>query len=275
MQLRNFFAVRALFVTPLFFTLALGGAPALATGLAGEDGTAAPALAATSRATVSPLVELYTSEGCSSCPAADDWLRQLGASLAQNFHAVPLAFHVDYWNRLGWTDPYSKPAFSARQREVAARVQQRAIYTPQFTVDGRDARGGANIIRAIRTANARPAQAHIKLHIRRAANGIAVRIEVDSAHDSAQAYLALYESGITRQIGGGENRGKTLRHDFVVRHFSRPFAIRRGANRDDRALNLPADWQRANLGVAVLVLDRASGATVQTLNASLAPLFAI
>ena len=268
MRLRKFF-------TPIFFALALCSA-----ALASAGETTTSTLSATSRATVSPLIELYTSEGCSSCPSADAWLRQLGASLGQDFHAVPLAFHVDYWNNLGWPDPYSKPAFTARQREVAANNRIRTIYTPQFTADGRDARGGANIIRVIREANARPAQATIALHIDRDTNGdtdnIVARIAVENhAHDhSAQAYFAIYESGITRQIGRGENRGKTLRHDFVVRHFSAPIAIHRGSNQADLTLELPADWQRANLGMAVLVLDRDSGQTVQSLNTSLSSLFA-
>ena len=260
--------------TPIFFALILS-----TTALASAEETAT--LSATSHATVSPLIELYTSEGCSSCPPADAWLRQLGASLGRDFHAVPLAFHVDYWNSLGWPDPYSQKAFTARQREVAANNRMRTIYTPQFAVDGRDTHGGANITRAIREANARPAQATIALHIRHDTNGdtgnLMARIEVESrAHgSSAQAYFVIYESGITRQIGRGENRGKTLRHDFVVRHFSSPVAIHRGTNHADITLDLPADWQRANLGMAVLVLDRDSGQTVQSLNTSLSSLFAI
>ena len=223
-----------------------------------------------------PVVELYTSEGCSSCPPADRWLRQLGRSLDGDFRAVPLAFHVDYWNYLGWIDPYSKPAYTKRQREAPAN-HRRGIYTPQFLVDGRKARGAAAIIRAIRNANGQRAEATIVARVaRRGADAIAARISVDnrSSGEYIQAHLAVHESGLVRQIGAGENRGKTLLHDFVVRHWSEPIAIRRGANDAEVVLKIPEDWARLNLGLAVVVLDRATGETLQSVNTSLAPLFA-
>lgn len=226
-----------------------------------------------------PVVELYTSEGCSSCPPADRWLRQLGRSLDGDFSAVPLAFHVDYWNYLGWIDPYSKPAYTKRQREAPAN-HRRGIYTPQFLVDGRKARGAAAIIRAIRNANGQRAEATIVAHVSRRgdnadADTITARISVDnrSSGEYIQAHLAIHESGLVRQIGAGENRGKTLLHDFVVRHWSEPIAIRRGANDAEVVLKIPEDWARLNLGLAVVVLNRATGETVQSVNTSLAPLF--
>ncbi len=227
-----------------------------------------------------PVVELYTSEGCSSCPPADNWLRQLGRSLDGDFSAVPLAFHVDYWNYLGWIDPYSKPAYTKRQREAPAN-HRRGIYTPQFLVDGRKARGAAAIIRAIRNANGQRAEATIAAHVSRRgdnadADTIAAHISVEnrSPGEYIQAHLAIHESGLVRQIGAGENRGKTLLHDFVVRHWSEPIAIRRGVNEAEIAVKIPEDWARANLALAVVVLDSATGETVQSVNTSLAPLFA-
>ncbi len=224
-----------------------------------------------------PVVELYTSEGCSSCPRADNWLRKLGQTLDRDFSAVLLAFHVDYWNYLGWTDPYSKPAFTARQREAAANNRQRNIYTPEFMVDGREARGGTNIIRSIQTANLQKAEATIVLSVtRHGANAIRARIDVDNgAHDGGayRAHLAIYESGITRQIGGGENHGRTLKHDFVVRHWSAPIAIRRGANQAGVDVDIPADWNKPNLGLAVVVQKRDTFETLQAVNTSLAALF--
>ena len=223
-----------------------------------------------------PVVELYTSEGCSSCPSADDWLRQLGESLDQDFNAVPLAFHVDYWNYLGWTDPYSKPSFTERQREVAANNRQRSLYTPEFLVDGQEARRGGGIIQSIYHANSQKAKVTIVVNaVSHDLNQISTRIEVDNQSElgNADAYIAVYENGITRKIGGGENHGKTLKHDFVVRHWSAPIAIRRGANNAAVDLEIPADWKRPNLGLAVLVLDRDSGETLQAVNGSLAALF--
>lgn len=225
-----------------------------------------------------PVVELYTSEGCSSCPPADDWLRQLGASLNRDFSAVPLAFHVDYWNYLGWPDPYSRPAFTARQRQAAANNRRRTIYTPAFLVDGRETRGGAAVVRSIESANAQKAQARVAVRVVRRDDGAGIRalIEVDNNAPGASVYaahVAVYENGITRRIGAGENRGRTLKHDFVVRHWSAPIFIRRGVNRSEVDVDIPADWNRPNLGLAVVVQNRRTFRTLQAVNTSLAALF--
>jgi len=225
-----------------------------------------------------PVVELYTSEGCSSCPPADDWLRKLGASLADDFSAVLLAFHVDYWNYLGWPDPYSQPAFTDRQRQAAANNRRRTIYTPAFLVDGREARGGAAVVRSIESANAQKAQARIAVRVVRRDDGGGIRahIEVDNAAPGVShyhAHLAVYENGITRRIGAGENRGRTLRHDFVVRHWSAPIIIRRGVNRAEVDVDIPGDWNASHLGLAVVVQNRRTFRTLQSVSASLAELF--
>lgn len=252
-----------------------------------EQSVAGRQISLVSGAFKTPVIELYTSEGCSSCPPADNWLRQLGQSLDENFNAVPLAFHVDYWNYLGWTDAYSKPAFTTRQRQVPANRRRGGIYTPEFVVDGREARGGDAALRLIRNANSQPATATIRVQVlNRTPNEntnentdtdhIEARIEVENhaATDDAHAYLAIFESGITREIGGGENHGKTLKHDFVVRYWSQPIIIRRGANQAGIEVKIPADWNRPNLGLAVVVLDSNSGETMQAVRTSLALLFA-
>ena len=89
----------------------------------------------------------------------------------------------------------------------------------------------------------------------------------------AHAHVVIYESGITREIGAGENRGKTLKHDFVVRHLSAPIALRHGANHAVREVGIPAHWNKRNLGLAVIVLDPGTGQTVQAVNESLGALF--
>jgi hypothetical protein len=223
-----------------------------------------------------PVVELYTSEGCSSCPRADSWLRQLGESLDQDFRAVPLAFHVDYWNYLGWVDPFSKPAFTERQRDVAGNNRQRNIYTPEFLVDGREARGGSGIIEAIQQANSQKAEVTIELSIMRSGlNRIEASLDVNnrSSLGNTHAYVAIFESGISREIGAGENHGKVLRHDFVVRHWSEPITIHRGDNSTRVDLEIPPDWSRSNLGLAVVVLDRDRGGTLQAVSMPLVSLF--
>lgn len=262
---------KALLLATLMTALASGGSWAGTAVL--EDGQ----LFVTSGEFKTPVVELYTSEGCSSCPPADNWLRRFGQSLTADFDAVPLAFHVDYWNYLGWTDPYSKPSYTKRQQQVPANLRRGGrVYTPEFLVDGREVRGDGNIFHSIKKAHTQKANATIGVQLANHGDRLTARITVDnhSESDHARAYLAIYESGIVRQIGGGENHGKTLKHDFVVRHWSRPIIIRQGANQADAEVELPADWRRPNLGLAVVVVDRDSGETVQAVRASLAALFA-
>jgi len=97
-----------------------------------------PPCAAASGASRASLLELYTSEGCSSCPPADRWLSGLRGRDDLLGRLVPLAFHVDYWNDLGWEDRFAKPEYSARQGSISRRNRSRSVYTPQFVLDGRD-----------------------------------------------------------------------------------------------------------------------------------------
>ena len=266
-----------------------------------QDDVAVDSLQLTSGESQTALVELYTSEGCSSCPPADRWFSQLGQTMSQHTlqhtlqqtdaRAVLLAFHVDYWNYLGWVDPFARAAYSRRQRQAAAEKRVRGVYTPAFMVDGVGARGGEGVLRAIARANQTPANADIRAEIARhnfdanddANDGdnddahndlIAATIRITDRRESKRgallAHLAVYENNIIRNIGGGENHGRTLRHDYVVRHFSRPLPIGRAANLQ---VALEDDWQRNHLGVAVIVVDASTSETVQAVDASLRPLF--
>jgi hypothetical protein len=221
-----------------------------------------------------PVVELYTSEGCSSCPQADQWVSKLGDALSGEFHAVPLAFHVDYWNYLGWEDPFSRPEFTERQRDLAAINKQRGIYTPQFAVSGRETRGTSAVVQAIQSANAEIAAVTIKMDLNASENGqVSAAFNIENTADGAELYIAVYENDISRPIGSGENSGKTLHHDFVVRHWVRAAALPTGLYQGDHALKLEQDWQLQNLGLAAVVIDRPSGKTLQAVSISLAELF--
>lgn len=221
-----------------------------------------------------PVVELYTSEGCSSCPPADAWVSKLGDALSDEFHAVPLAFHVDYWNYLGWEDPFSRAAFTTRQRELAANNRQRSIYTPEFAVSGRETRGTTAVVRAIRDANAELAEVKIEMDLMTVGeNAVAASVKINTRGDGAALYLAVYENNIDREIGGGENRGRTLHYDFVVRHWERAALLPAGAYQGSHSLNLGKDWQRQNLGLAAVVIERDSGETLQAVSTPLEKLF--
>lgn len=173
-----------------------------------------------------PLVELYTSEGCSSCPPADRWLSSRFAVGEANY----LAFHVDYWDSLGWPDPFASAAFSARQRLRVAAAGERTVYTPQVMV-GDVTRAGWNRETAwsetLRQAR-RPAAAAISvrlIHGRagwRAALGAA---SIEGVTPGAKLWLARHVDARTTKVRAGENRGSTLRHDRVVRELFGPWPL--------------------------------------------------
>ncbi len=222
-----------------------------------------------------PVVELYTSEGCSSCPPADAWIGRLGETLGEELRAVPLAFHVDYWNYLGWDDPFSSPEYTQRQRFLGALNAQSSIYTPEFLVSGRETRGTRAVVGAIREANAQPAVVTIRAVVTRDADEV-ITAEVDIDGDTAGAalYFAVFENGITREIGAGENHGRTLNHDFVVRDF-REVALPDPGNQAIRvSIPVEDDWNRSDLGLAVMVMDRRDSHTRQALSTPLESLFA-
>lgn len=164
------------------------------------------------------LLELYTSEGCSSCPPADQWLSQLKSSPQLWKQLVPVAFHVDYWNYLGWNDPYSKPAFSKRQRHYAENRYAKTVYTPGFFSNGREWRTWfRNRGKPDTDTNklAGPLRATIDQQ-----NLTATYTPAESMRARLDAPLLLNIAALgidlATDVESGENDGKTLRHDFVV-----------------------------------------------------------
>lgn len=216
------------------------------------------------------LVELYTSEGCSSCPPADRWL----ASLDSRYPAgkiVPLALHVDYWDYIGWKDPYAKREFSLRQRKLSQLQRMALVYTPQVLLQGRDFRrwGGKAFDEALANINARPARAKLKLAVTGADPG-ALHVEalaelLQGSAEAADLYLAAYRSGLQSQVKAGENRGRLLTHDYVVLEWQGPFALAGKTLSERRKVPLLPGATPANSGVAAFVQDRRSGEVLQAL----------
>jgi len=213
------------------------------------------------------LLELYTSEGCSSCPPADRWLSGLRARDGSGERLVPLAFHVDYWNQLGWEDRYSKPAYSARQRWIAGVNRARTLYTPQFVLDGRDSRPMRTGIPEPR--NNQEAAAELRLDLSPAARGrlqVSGEARLRSRTEHAQVFLALYENNLTSRIAAGENAGSLLRHDFVVRELIGPIRLpASGALPLQHEFALGPDWKNGDLGVSAFVQDANTGEVYQAL----------
>jgi len=219
------------------------------------------------------LVELYTSEGCSSCPPADRWLSGLGPKGYAPDRVVPLSLHVDYWDYIGWKDPYAKREFSQRQRKLSQLQRMALVYTPQVLLQGRDFRGwGSSAFdAAVAKINAQSAAARIGLEIRSLTARV-MQVEanaelMDPAHkDAAALYLAAYENRLVSKVAAGENRGHTLAHDYVVLEWQGPFGFG-AANRiaERRELPLLPKAVAANSGVAAFVQNRRTAEVLQAL----------
>ena len=210
------------------------------------------------------LLELYTSEGCDSCPPADRWVSRLPAKGLTPERVVVLAFHVDYWDRLGWTDRFGQARFTQRQRELNDRNRARVVYTPQLVLNGKDYRrsGDEEFARRLADLNRERPRASIRLALEPAADRVKVGGTWSSTEAAeAGAWLALYENRLSSEIKAGENRGKRLDHDFVVRDLAGPFP--KGAIAHSFALD--KRWDRANIGVASFVQDPKSGDVLQAI----------
>ena len=213
-------------------------------------------------------MELYTSEGCSSCPPADGWL----TSLAQRYTArqvVPLALHVDYWDYIGWKDPFAKREFSQRQRRLSQLQRAALVYTPQVLLQGADfPRWGSSAFGdEVASINAQPSRASLELEItqvRPAAFVLRASAAVSGGTNAADAalYVATYENRLESRIMAGENRGRVLHHDRVVLEWRGPYGL--GTREVELAL-LPKA-QSADSGVVAFVQNRHTGEVLQALS---------
>ena len=203
------------------------------------------------------IVELFTSEGCSSCPPADAELARLVREQPiADVEVIPLSLHVDYWNNIGWKDPFSSAAFSARQRDYGQAFRLHSVYTPQMVVDGRTefvGSDGSRAAEAIRRAAADP-KAKVSVAV---ANG-AAKIRVDGASaKSADVMLAITEDGLSSNVRAGENAGRRLPHVAVVRTLRRVGGVdAKGAYEGSSPLSLGKDWKRDELSAVVFVQER-------------------
>ncbi|MCJ0763296.1 DUF1223 domain-containing protein [Variovorax terrae] len=215
--------------------------------------------AAQSGAALAPVIELYTSEGCSSCPPADRWLSSLKAQAAQE-QAVVEAFHVGYWDSLGWVDRFATPAFTTRQRQVAAANGLRSIYTPQVVRNGRDGRYGEPAAQAL--AAGEPARAAISL---RGTGEEAFEAMVTPLDASApwSAYWTVTEHGHSSRVKAGENAGEFLQHDFVVRQYVPAGDYRGPARLTLRTLAADAQHPRR---INLVVFEPRTGRPLQALS---------
>ena len=206
------------------------------------------------------VVELFTSEGCSSCPPAEAWLSRLKDSPGLWKDFVPVAFHVEYWDHLGWRDPWASKRFSERQRDYAQAWNSDTIYTPEVVLNGREWRGWAG---------------HVNVP---GPNGIGGALAVNSTNASRwtivftpslasgnyELHAALLASGLNSHVKAGENRGRRLEHDFVVVSFVEKLMKRQdGELRDEFVLKPESPTEGSRLALAAWVTRAGSPIPLQ------------
>ena len=221
-------------------------------------------LAATSLSAQQPIVvELFTSEGCSSCPPADALLsslsRQRGA--VQGVELILLGEHVEYWNELGWRDRFSAPAFTQRQYDYVRELHLATAYTPQIVIDGHLQTAGGNapaVRQLIATAARTPKPATVALSL---VSSEKLRVTVTNAGPAKlQVLLAVTENNLSTTVHAGENGGRVLQHSAVVRELHSLGSTANGSFDKTVALPHKPDWKQEDLRFVVLVQDASSGA---------------
>jgi hypothetical protein len=197
------------------------------------------------------LVELFTSHGCSSCPPADQLLSYMKNDPPLRGRVILLAYHVDYWDRLGWKDPFSSKTATARQGEYVRAFQLESSYTPQVVVDGAKYMVGSDsgaVYRAVAEESGRKPEAKVRVSVK---NNVA---EI-TGEGRGDLQLAIYEDGITTQITRGENAGRTITNDAIVRQFTRLGSIDGKPFTKHIPLTLDPSWNQSKSGVVAFLQD--------------------
>lgn len=206
------------------------------------------------------VVELYTSEGCDSCPPAERWM----STLLKHPDLVGLEFHVDYWDSSDWRDPFSDHAYTARQQALAKRGNHGKVYTPQVWLDGRV---WSNWPKGSPPAPVDASPPALRLRVE-PGDPLQVRLDAGSGPEAGdlRAHVVLTENGLSEHVSGGENRGKTLAHDEVVRALAGPLPLPHA----EIALKIPPQVDAGRTTLVAFVQDERDGSIVQAVRLPLA-----
>lgn len=199
------------------------------------------------------LVELYTSQGCSSCPPADKWLANLENSGISSKQVIPLALHVDYWDYIGWKDQFAQKTFNERQYQYRKTNRSSSVYTPQIMFNGEDIRG---VSLGVRLGQLSGKNAVVEFDLKASTiknDQMEVQVDfkrIDKAAKNSRLILVLAENNLVGNIKAGENTGKTLKHHHVVRVWKNL-----GQLKESMIMNitLRKDWSRNNLELVAFV----------------------
>ncbi len=218
------------------------------------------------------VVELFTSEGCSSCPPADALLSSLARQRAAvaGVELILLGEHVEYWNGPGWRDRFSAPTFTQRQYDYVRQLHLATAYTPQIVVDGHLQTSGGNagaIQKLIASAASTPKPAIVELSL---VSPEKLRVTVTNTGTAKlQVLLAVTEDNLSSTVQGGENGGRVLKHDAVVRELHSVGSTANGSFDKTVALPHKPDWKPEDLRIVVLVQDANSGVILGAASRSL------
>lgn len=207
------------------------------------------------------LVELFTSEGCSSCPPADRVLTQLEKEQPNpNAEIITLALHVDYWDRIGWKDPFSSPLYSQRQAVYGQALKLDSNYTPQMVVDGQTEFVGSNMERANKAITENAKNTKAKVELTNSANTLKVNISDIPTHENSSIFLAIAEDDLSSDVTRGENSGKKLSHTSVVRELKSIGLVTAQQNNfsNETAFQIQPDWKKENVKLVVFVQENGS-----------------
>jgi len=198
------------------------------------------------------VVELFTSEGCSSCPPADQLLFKLEQQPVAGADIIVLGEHVDYWDQLGWRDRFSSAAFTNRQENYARAFGIAGPYTPQMVINGRVEFVGNDAQEALRRiADQKSPKSAPQLLLTQ--SGDHLHVSVTGANRSLNVFCAIAERDLSTHVGNGENRGRDLRHTGVVRQLTKLGSTRDGRFDSDFPLRLAPDWKVDNLHAVVFL----------------------
>ena len=217
------------------------------------------------------MLELYTSEGCSSCPPADRFMSRLKRAEFSDEKLIPLAFHVTYWDYIGWKDRFSHPQHDARQRKQAKLNNSSMVYTPQFIMNGKDFRRHGSFDNEIVRINSIMAEYRLELNASLNTDTIDVVLNTKTLadnNDQAVAWIALYEHGLSSDVTNGENEGERLNHDYVVRAFKGPYVI----NQDQaefKASFVNGDYKVEDSGIVAFIQKPTSAEVLQAVRLEL------
>ncbi len=184
---------------------------------------------------------------------------------------IPLAFHVTYWDYIGWQDRFADKAYDLRQRQYARIHRSSTVYTPQFVLDGQDFRRYRSFNNKLAEINNQPAEVDLRLQLQPASGGATVRLSADAAKSSVAdiaMFIAVVENDLQTAVEAGENDGETLQQDAVVRLLHGPEFLSKPARQDELQLELklPADWKQQDLVIVGFTQDLKKGDVLQAVS---------